>query len=178
MFTQGNVFRPGRLALGQKLPVGYALQPLRLMLTDSWYGIESLGCWLRGTHASLSFRTGLAEGTKVTAYLQLYGAPWADGRHTIAASLNVPNAQPRSQAGKSSLATARPILNSHFLFKVNGVIGSHGLVNIAFTVGGEVLPEGGQPDGRRFVVGLAGVGYAQHDNAVARLDLQDELALH
>lgn len=177
-FAQGSVFRPGRLALGQKLPAGYALQPLRLMLTDSWYGIEILGCWLRGTHASLSFRTNLPDATKITAYLQLYGAPWADGSHTITVSLNKPSAQPQRQVGRSDPALARPVSTGHFLLKTSGMVGPDGLVSIAFTVTGEVLPEGGNLNGRRFIVGLAGIGYAEHTNAVARLDLQDELAFH
>ena len=177
LFARGRVFRPGSLALGRKLPADYALQPLRLMLTDSWYGVELLGCWLRGKSASLSFRTGLAAGSAISVYLQLYGAPWAAAEHKITISIGWPGKRPKYEPNQLDVVS-KEILNGHFNLHLVGQVGPNGVVYVNFSISGQILPEAGEPNGRSFVVGLGGLGYAEHNDPLGRLNIQDDLNYH
>lgn len=171
-FPAGTIFQPSKLALGQRLPKNYALNPTRLMLVASWYGIEALGCWMRGQEGALKFRTDLPPGTDIIVYLKLYAPDFLRGEYRISVTVGDKR---RSKVSPMPKSDVRIRVGSSFPIRAFGVVEEGGMVSIELRVSGEVLPEANELGARRFAVGLGSVGYAACSDLSSRAEITESL---
>lgn len=171
----GVLFRPSALALGRKLPKDYARSPSRLMLAKSWYGVEQLGCWMRGNDASLEFRTGLAVGTEILLYLQFYGAGHRLTMPEHALTVTLAGRTLPGSSRDTSVTTRVPEVG-RVSVRMRGEVGAEGLVTLRLVLKGDVRAEDAKDQSsRRFAVGLAALGYAPANDLASRLEISEQV---
>jgi glycosyltransferase involved in cell wall biosynthesis len=173
LFEPGVVFQPGDLALGNRLPRDYALHPMRLMLVDSWYGIEALGCWMADNTGTLQFRTNLPAGTPIVVYLKLYSPGFLSKDHFV--EVGVGKALHLSRRRVSQLSVSKVRVGTAFLVKAAGVVEDDGTVFVGLRVTEKADSEDGQPTSRRFVIGLGSIAYASKADLASRVEILDGL---
>ncbi len=173
LFRPGVVFQPGDLALGKRLPRDYALHPMRLMLVDSWYGIESLGCWMADNAGTLQFRTNLPADTPIVVYLKLYSPGFLANQHFV--EVGVGKTLYRSRRRVSQLSVAKVRVGTAFLVKCAGFVEDDGTVFVGLRVTGKVEPEYGKSTSRRFAIGLGSIGYSSKADLASRVEIMDSL---
>lgn len=188
LLLPGELFIPGELARTRTTPRNYPTRPLRTILAESWYSLEEFGVWMRDELGLLRFRTDLAPGSEVTAYLRLAGAPWSV-RQTVHASASdeaednnrvsdksrpdpVEQPFPRSLGGRSG---GRRITASMFTIRVTGHVAANGVMTIRLRITGERNAMPGN-DSRRMSVGLVGLAYAETSQSELRLDIVEAMA--
>jgi glycosyltransferase involved in cell wall biosynthesis len=171
-FKAGVVFRPNALAPGMDLPKDYAVNPVRLLLSASWGAVENWGSWLLGNHSEIEFHTPYKEGDDIVAYIEYFGAPFVgdDGRVTALIGPAQDNI-----AIDPAQKWAKIVPDGVFVVKVEGKVGSGGIVNIHTYVDGEIKLENDKPGARRFSIGIQAIAYALKTDVVSRSDITEEL---
>lgn len=187
LLLPGELFIPSEMAHTRAIPRNYATRPLRTILAESWYAPEDFGVWMRGDTAMLRFRTDLAPGSEVTAYLRLAGAPWSINQmvHTSAnEDVDDTNDDPgKPPAGSVEQAFpqmvrrssgSRRIITSRFIIRIAGRVVENGVMTIRLHVTGEPTPAP-LNDSRQLSVGLIALAYAETSQLELRGDIGEAL---
>ena len=156
-----------RFAAGERINIYRYFNRLNRILlqsTDS-YAAESHGIWLRGARPEVVMPTDMAPGTTVFAYIKLSCAPWAsDCQLTVMDKVS----DVETVSTRLDSTHNRPIR-----FPVQ--IDQEGFLRLQFIVSGSYVMPG--TDTRDFAIGLASIGYARPDNAIARQELIETMTL-
>jgi glycosyltransferase involved in cell wall biosynthesis len=171
----GQIFRPADLAFGRPLPADYFANPTCLILQDGWYEIEDFGCWLRGSEASLRFRTGLPAGAAIVVYLELRGAPQCEANKVLVGLEPMHRARSARDGGAArKIVQLRSSISTHRV-RLSGTAGERGVVQVFLNVTGAIPDR--SPDVRAFAVGLKAIGFAAQTDFAARADIVEDLLL-
>jgi len=180
--ASGELLNVGDLAVTRPVPAGYASRPLRTLLAESWFPVETNGAWMRGKQGSVWFSTGLKPGTRITTYLRLKGAPWAvDHRVAVRVGQTCPSKQPLVFPApvRTDEGTFQMVANTEFLARVSGKVDQDCSVTITLDVYGEAVadhPARHKDDDRVFYVGLVTLAYAVSNDVELRVDLFERLS--
>ncbi len=179
LFPTDSIFRPGDLALGNRLPENYAARPLRSMLVDGWYGVEAFGCWMAGRQGDLLFRSDLAPGTPIVIYLSLCTpGHLTDLRLDVAVGIGEYDIKPIIDAdAEIILKQSMPVpFEGNFNAVIRGLVGPRSLVRVRLTLSAGPKPVG--DDSRPFGVGIRSVCYTVSSDLDRRVQLVENLLLN
>ncbi len=180
LFPAGMLFRPGDLALGKRVADDYARHPVRSMLSNGWYGIETMGCWMQSHRGEVLFRSDLTPGTPIVVYVGLYSPQFASPELKLHMWIDEGTREgtegPASPVQGRRTRTAIPFMvGQHFPVRLEGAIGKHGLTRLRLVLTGPVTHEAMDPKSRQFALGLAYVSYTAKDDPVACLDVVERI---
>ena len=169
----GTFFRPKSLFHTQPIPRTYARRPDRLILAEGWHEIEPPGCWMKGSGATLSFRTPLEPATPVVVYFQGYCAPWAVSEQELLVRVG-----PSQRRADSTTATAPLSANAPLIVRATGLIDAQSILSIHLEIKGARVPfENENAGARQFVIGMSGIAYAPSADPILRLNMMEGLLM-
>lgn len=169
----GQTFRPADYSRSHGMPSNYIATPLRSTLVEGWSDCESIGAWMTGKSARAAFYTGLRTG-RVIVYLQLFGAPTANGQVVTVAPAGV---RPMATSyGPSDLRVgsmaAQPWVTKVLRLRIP--VSADGLVDLRFTLDRPALSLG-EHDPRQAAFGVRQIGWAAEADAAGRQNIVEQL---
>jgi glycosyltransferase involved in cell wall biosynthesis len=154
IYTLGHQNQPVKFALRGAGRFAYAL------FDTKWYPTENFGRWMAGRSAAIGFAVDEASVGNIVIYLRIITPPWIGKDNWLTLEINGVKLTKFALTGNS----IKPILargtakNKH--------------VNLCFNVSGRIEPVS---DGRPLSVGLCALGYANEADALARIQLMEEI---
>lgn len=137
--------------------------PLRLLFSPHFYGPEHWGCWMKGAHGSITFRTPLSN-SRVAVYLDLRIVDPIGGSLTFyCGSQRISSVELSSLSGKG-------------LVRLSAFTDDDGCCSISIKFNGAIVKWGN--DDRRFVVGVASFAYAEANDILGRISIVESLTFH
>lgn len=137
---------------------GFAANALR-MCDGNWHGVEDFGRWMRGRHASVTFRVPYDPAERLRVVVEIETPPWFSPRVSITC-----NAVCRS--GLTLKAGTRVSVEFR-------TASDDGAISLEFEVLGEIETSAG--DARPLSIGIRSVSFAADQDVAARLHVLEWL---
>ena len=163
----GELFDVASLKRVGKQGAAYVRNPVRLVFTEGWRGIEGTGTWMRESTAILTVKTSLGAHKPVSVLLHLGSSPWVGAHNTLTVTA----------AGDGTEASYRRPLSPDidFWLTVDGRTDADGRLAVRIEASGAVTTA--QTSDIPVKIRFRGLAYAPNDDLQARLDLLQRVLL-
>lgn len=169
MLEAGVVYRPSDVFQPPSPHRWLQDRATRFLMARSFYGNETVGCWMRGPSGEMVFQTGLAEGEPIVIDIAAFSTGLL-GDAGVTLMLDPVAGKPRLRP----VALHLPV-EPGAQYQIRGHVGPAGLCRLTLEVAGPYERPGG--DERDLAIGFSAIGFAPAADIEARMDLLEGMTL-